>query len=435
MDKVSDVIRANKGKSLLIAGIVLMWAVLGILFVTYGYNQTWKLWNVPVEKKVFTDFRLIPGSAESFRRGFEPSIENPKDPNGRIFNYPAFWRLFFYTNISMDDTIWIVIVMLTLYFVGVILFPQQVTVPGAISMLLVVFSPASMLLYERGNADLIVFFICAMIVLATDYSANLTAGLIVAGAIVKMFPLFGITVLLKESRQTFWKLAIVCILFMIVYGLLTFQSQAAAWNTTMRGDGLSYGAFVIVTRLGDYFQQALPDLFSLAQWQLVFEIVGLVLILLAGMLAVRESSPLISFYERDLAAFRMGASIYVGTFLLGNNWDYRLAFLVFVIPQLSQWFRADNKRHRLVAMGVFIAILLSCWNLMIRFNLPFIPMKDPANRNFIVDEFINWLLVPGFTYLLVASFPDWLRQDLQKVFGTRRQRPPGNPSSLSVGGS
>jgi len=50
-------------------------------------------------------------------------------------------------------------------------------------------------------------------------------------------------------------------------------------------------------------------------------------------------------------------------------------------------------------------------------------LKDPANRNFIVDEFINWLLVPGFTYLLVASFPLWLKQDLQKIFGTRKPHP------------
>ena len=415
-------IHENKGKSLLIAGIVLMWAILGILFVSYGYNRTWKLWNVPVEKKVFTDFQLIPGSAESFRSGYEPSVENPKDPNGRIFNYPAFWRLFFYTNISMDDTIWIVVLMLVLYFVGIMLFPQKPTISGALLMLLVVFSPASMLLYERGNADLFVFFLCAMIVLATDYSVNLTAGLIVFGAIVKMFPLFGITVLLKETKQKFWKLAIAIVLFMIVYGLLTFQSQSAAWKTTMRGDGLSYGTFVIITRLGDYFQQVLPNLFSIMQWQLVFEAVALVLILISMILALRNSTALTASQERNLAAFRMGASIYVGTFLLGNNWDYRLAFLVFVIPQLSQWFHSTGKRYRAISVGVVVAILLSCWNLMVRFNLPFIPLKDPANRNFIVDELINWLLVPGFTYMLVASLPEWLKIDLQKIFRISTQR-------------
>jgi hypothetical protein len=283
-------------------------------------------------------------------------------------------------------------------------------------MLLVVFSPASMLLYERGNADLFVFFICAMIILATDYSANLTAGLIVFGAIVKMFPLFGITVLLKETKQKFWKLTVVSVVFMLIYGFLTLQSQSAAWNTTMRGDGASYGSFVLFTRLGDYLQEILPGLFSPGQWEIVFEALALLLIGIAGIMAIRRSDGLTASHERNLAAFRMGASIYVGTFLLGNNWDYRLAFLVLVIPQLSEWFSLKNKKYRSIIIGVLIAILISCWHFMLKIDLPFLPLKDPVNRNFIFDETVNWLLVPGFTYLLVASFPSWLKQDLQKVF-------------------
>jgi len=89
---ILNFIRENKGKSLLIAGIVLMWAILGMLFANYGYYETWDLWNVPSHSPVFRDWLLIPGSAESFRNGFEPTIENPYDVGQRIFNYPAFWR-------------------------------------------------------------------------------------------------------------------------------------------------------------------------------------------------------------------------------------------------------------------------------------------------------------------------------------------------------
>lgn len=418
-------VRENKGQSLLIAGIVLMWVVLGVLFRQYGYYETWELWNVPVHPPVFRDFLLIPGSAESFRNGFEPTIENPYDVGQRIFNYPAFWRLFFYTNISADDAVWIVVLLLILYFISAMLFPQKLTVPGAVLMLLVLFSPASMLLYERGNADLFVFFICAMIILASGLSANWTAVLIVFGAIVKMFPLLGISVLLKEPKHRFWRLAIACILFMVVYGLLTIRSQDAAWNTTMRGDGASYGSFVLITRLGNYLQGLLPGFLSMRGWEIAFEALALVLILIAGILAVRDPNALTASQERNLAAFRMGASIYVGTFLLGNNWDYRLAFLVFAIPQLAEWLRLKNRKQRVIVIVTVIAILLSSWHFMLKFDLPFIPLKDPVNRNFIIDEFINWLLVPGFTYLLVASFPEWLKQDLQKLFGRSNQKSVG----------
>src|SRR5690349_6408740 len=139
-----------------------MWLLLLVLFRSYGYSKTWSLWKVPTKEPVFFDFRLIPGSAESFAHGYEPSIENPYDPSQRIFNYPAFWRLFFYTGITQADTTWIVILMIVLYFCGVVLFPQNLPVVGALWMFVIVFSPACMLLYERGNVDLVVFFICAL---------------------------------------------------------------------------------------------------------------------------------------------------------------------------------------------------------------------------------------------------------------------------------
>lgn len=417
---ILNYIYENKGKSLFIAGILLTWAFLLISFKVTGYEETWQIWGVPTEMPPFKDFRLIPGSAESFRNGFEPSVENPYDPNRRIFNYPFFWRLFFYTGITQDDTIWIAITMIVLFFIGVMLFPQKLSIPGAVWTLLIVFSPASMLLYERGNADLIVFFICAMIVLATEYSGNLTAILIVIGSVVKMFPLFGLTVLLKESKRRFIWLTAGSILFMVVYSLLTLKSQSAAWNTTMRGDGLSYGSFVFITRFNPYFQQYFPSLFTYDQWRLLFEVLAVTLILIAVIPAVRGFR-LPPQENRNMAAFRMGASIYVGTFLLGNNWDYRLAFLIFLIPQLSQWFHVENKKQRYIAIGVMIGVILSCWHLVFLVDIPFLPFDNEIDRFVVFDELVNWLLLMGVAYLLTATIPDWLKWDLQKVFGGKKQ--------------
>ena len=172
------------GKAFLIASCLVIWGILLLLFKLYGYEETWKLWRVPVESPQFSDFRLIPGSAESFRMGFEPTQRNPGDPHKRIFNYPAFWRLFFYTGITEADTVWVVRLMLVLFFVGVFLFPQRFTVLDSVIMLLVVFSPASMLLYERGNVDLIVFFLCAVIVGLVEISTVLAAALFIFAVVV-----------------------------------------------------------------------------------------------------------------------------------------------------------------------------------------------------------------------------------------------------------
>src|SRR3989304_3787190 len=65
------------GKAFLVGGSLLIWLSIFLLFKNYGYTQTWELWKVPTESPPFSDFRLIPGSAETFRMGIEPSVRSP----------------------------------------------------------------------------------------------------------------------------------------------------------------------------------------------------------------------------------------------------------------------------------------------------------------------------------------------------------------------
>jgi hypothetical protein len=399
------------GKVVLITATVIVWLFMLISFKYYGYEKTWQLWKVPTIMPAFLDFRLIPGSAESFRRGFEPTVKNPEDPTGRIFNYPAFWRIFFYSGITQDDTIWISILMIVLFFIGVFLFPDKLQTPGAIAMLLVVFSPAAMLLYERGNADLIVFFICVLIVLASEYSANLTAFLLMVGAVVKLFPFFGVSVLLRESKPKFLWLFGGCFILLVTYMLITIDSVKASWNLTMRGDGLSYGTNILVTRYAESISRILAHWFSTPVIQLLLNfgplVVALLLLLGVFMFAARTHAALETSSERNLAAFRMGASIYVGTFLLGNNWDYRLAFLVLVVPQLTYWLGSGYKKYRILAGAGLVTVLMSCWYLIISSYLDFFHRADKFWL--ILDEGFNWLLFAILAYLLFASAPNWVR--------------------------
>jgi len=179
----------------------------------------------------------------------------------------------------------------------------------------------------------------------------------------------------------------------------------------MRGTAASYGTFVLLSRFASYFQS------SFRNWMIGFEVLAVVLILAAMIPAVRVAQPLLGSHERNLTAFRMGASIYLGTFLLGNNWDYRLAFLILVIPQLTQWFYLENKPQRYVAIATMIGVVLACWHFVFLIDLPFLPFKNQMDRIVVFDDMIHWLLLPGFSYLLAASFPVWLKQNLQKVFG------------------
>jgi hypothetical protein len=416
-------IRDHRGKILLIAVSVLLWLLILVLFKEIGYGRTWHLWKVPTMEPIFLDFRLIPGSAESYLHGYEPSVKNPFDPTRRIFNYPFFWRLFFYSGITQDDTVWISVSMILLFFISVFLFPEYLSISGAIWMLLVLFSPASMLLYERGNVDLFVFFVCAMAVLAAGCSAYAATALILLASIMKLYPVLGLSILFREPKKKFLLLAGTSLLAVFSYMIVTSESVRASWTKTMRGDGLSYGTNILITRYALQLSRFLTRWFSSQQTQLLLNfgplVVALILLFVIMVLALRSSAQHGYISERNLAAFRMGASIYVGTFLLGNNWDYRLAFLVLVVPQLVEWMRSSHRTYRVTAWMSMILVLLSCWYLWI-VQMPSVPLlyseNDPKRFWIILDEVFNWMLFASLTYLLFASIPEWVKELLRGIF-------------------
>jgi hypothetical protein len=395
------------GKLFLILASLMVGIVVVVLFKIYGYDRTWELWRVPVEHPQFLDFRLIPGSAESFRRGYEPTQENPDDPVKRIFNYPVFWRLFFYTKITQDDTVWIVLVMLVLFFISVFSFPQNITILDSICLLFLVFSPAAMLLYERGNVDLIVFFLCVITVFAANYSSLIASTLLIFATIVKLYPFFGITIFFRETKSRFIIFSLACFGVLIVYLFTASRSVAASWNWTMRGEDISYGANVLFFRYRQFFSEAIgiSQNNPLLKYGPLF--LAFVLMLVAGVIGTWHHDRLISPSLQNLTAFRMGASIYAGTFLLGNNWDYRLAFLILCMPQVLYWSRQALGHHRFLSRIALVLIYACCWHFMVWYAPSLAGIREFL---FVADEIFNWLLLVCFGYLLFASAPEWMRE-------------------------
>jgi hypothetical protein len=138
-------------------------------------------------------------------------------------------------------------------------------------------------------------------------------------------------------------------------------------------------------------------------------ITAFIVLAAAFLFSMKETLPLPALSERNLAAFRMGASIYVGTFLLGNNWDYRLAFLIFVIPQIAQWLFDSSLKNRWVLIGTIISLFASCWAMTILTYFIKAFGYDYGLQLNLFDELMNWILFAGLAYLLVASAPKWFR--------------------------
>ncbi len=401
------------GRHTLIIAVILIWAYIIWSFFVNGYIETWYQWHIPAEMPPFIDFRLIPSGAETFRAGIDPAVSNPNNPRGNLFNYPKIWYLLFYTGITQDDTIWMSVVLIILFFLTVFSFPGKLYATDAFFMLLVVFSPAAMLLYERGNVDLAIFILCGLAVIFVRRSPAWAVAVLSLASMLKLFPFFGIGIFLQENKNKFYKYFFISVLIFGVYIALNFQSLAAAWDLTARGTYISYGDYIIFDLFHGYFRYYLLKVMAEDQVTVFMKILphlcAIALLIPIFFLGTRPENLLGTDSERNLTAFRMGACIYVGTFLLGNNWDYRLAFLIFTVPQISRWMFSAEPRQRRLVTGVFIALLISCWYAVIRKYYLGITDGEYELQFSVFDEAANWILYGGLAYLLAASAPPWFR--------------------------
>ena len=404
---------AKNGNAVLVASVVLIWGAVIWSFISNGYVQTWEVWHISTMLPPFLDFRLIPGAAETFRSGINPAVFNPYDPTGRIFNYPKIWYLLFSLNIHQDDTVWICTMLIVLFFLVLILFPENIRVRDVLLFLPFIFSPACMLLYERGNVDLIFFILCGIAILTVQGLPLVATGLLLVASFFKLFPIFGITIFFQENKKRSYAFVGGMIAVFLLYLLFNIESLKTSWQSTEQGTYASYGVFVVFDLLYSYFRYYLLKVMPEAQFQnsmgfipYAFSFLSLSVVFF---IALKSKAELPVSSARNLAAFRLGSAIYIGTFLLGNNWDYRLAFLLFTIPQLSQWFFASSGKFRWVYLGLLFVMAASCWSPVIfDYGIHVLGGKYKL-RLLLYDEVMNWSMFLGLIYMLVVSSPNWFR--------------------------
>jgi hypothetical protein len=364
--------------ALIIAGMI---AIATLVIVITDYGSFWRLWDIPVMSPHFADLRNLTGGAESIAAGYDPLHENPGDPWGRRMNHP---RLVQYIvsalGFNKDVTTLVGIIFGILFFLGIFIFCKPFDKMTALSMAIVIFSPAIMLGLERGNHDLFIFFLVCLALAVSSIPAA-TCFLLI-GAFIKLFPVFAIGYFLRCDKKRFWLWTSTFAALFIIYLYLNIDDLKHIFEATQRGSGLlAYGSrsFARIS----FFKSFMPPL-----------------AIMIGVLAIhinRVRADGVMVIRLDyIDAFRVGAGIYIGTFFLGNNWDYRQMFLIFTIPQLVAW--RSEKNLSLLSVLTLLTVIVVCWANMLLFAE--------------LEEIFEWMLLPNLWYLFISTIPSWLQKEV-----------------------
>lgn len=385
---------------MLLAGTLLVATLLG----TIGWDRTWRVWNVQVAVQKFLDSQVIAAGASSWRDGYDPLRFNPHDIGHRPMNYPRVWQTLFVFGFEQKHAEAFGWTLAALLLLGVLLAFPALSWGEAVAVGLAVFSPAVLLGVERGNTDLAVFFVLAA-ALALPSAAWRTTSVVVAFAL-KLFPLAGAAVLLGQARRTALWCGAVLTIFAAMYVVANWVDLRLISAGTPRDTWLSYGWAVLPLRVGRLSPTAGAVAVVLA-WTMI------VLVAWRALRARAAAGEVEFGADAALDAFRVGAACYAGTFLLGNNFLYRLVFVILALPRLWRWARGGALRGS--AWLGLVASFASLW--LLEFDRSSWVVRRDEWLWFSVGQAANWVLFASFCCLLIRTLPGWSTDWLRRWMG------------------
>jgi hypothetical protein len=390
---------------LLISSAMLL--LLASLSRFWGASNVWMFWCVPVRPPGFSDLLDVLSGIQLAGSQAGSAVNS----YGLVGGYPRIWTAFQALGIGAADTVWIALAMLCAYCGGIFAFARGYGRGTAVALAAVMFSPAAMLGYERANLDLGMFAVLAAALWLASYSSFIPLVPILLAAMFKIYPIVALGYLLKQPRRSFLIGAGVTLALFILYMVWIGSHAIQGMTAIPKGDLFAYGVSVVAIyayRVGVARLQG--SLIILGSYLLLYLLILLALYLSYRLHAHEKLDALPSNY---LDAFRVGALIYIGTFFLGNSFNYRLVFLMFCIPQIVVWSRPDSPASR-EARFTLVALLASCWAIMLlRFT--------PEGFVLAVEELCRWALLGGLMYLFLVSTPDWIFSEVEQFF-KRRER-------------
>jgi hypothetical protein len=375
-------LRTRRGQ-LIAASIVWVY----FLVVAVGGRATWERLRVPVERPAFFDLRSLTSAWECEREGIDVLPVNPCDPRRRPANYPRLWLVVAPLGLDESDTVALGVALAVLFFALALAVTGPLTAYEGLLYGIALVSPAVMFGVERGNPDLFVFALLAgaLLTFRGGVAARvLSHCLLLLAAMLKLFPFFAWGLLARQRRAATIGLAM--LLAFGVYVAAVFEELRVILEVVPREIGQSYGAGVLADGLVDALDLTSGSAPAISIALVVFG--ALVAISLGRRWRSRVS---VSPSDRRLDALWVGGGIYVGSYAVMHNYDYRLLFLLLAIPQLLRWIREPDGGMPFAGLG--LAALMTSLLFAARLVYDLAP-----------EEVVNWFLFVYLAAVLVATF-------------------------------
>ncbi len=380
------------GRWIVAAMLLGYFVLLAARIPTRGYAGAWEPLGVPALSPSFADLRVITAGGDSYRAGYNPLVNNPADFWKRPMDYPRVWLLpMMAFGIHQADTVPLGVALAVAFVACTLVFMGRITPGQGVWWGFLLCAPSTMLAVERGNNDLVIFvlLVCALLLLRRGRAIASWVAFLAVGAcaVLKLYPVFAFMLAWRETpRRALLILAVAAVAFG-VYLHGTRDDLRALRTAVPRAWGVAYGSRVYFDWLA-----ASDEPSGTALWELpVLAVVAGIGIAGFGRVRVPGPAPLA---RAEADGLMVGGALYLGTFILNSNFNYRLVVLLFTVPALLQLRGSREIFYRRLGTTLLVALAVGWW-----FSAVLLV------EAFLIKELANWLVFVGMAFLLFQFVP------------------------------
>jgi hypothetical protein len=397
------------GRFLVVAALLGYFGLLYLANFFVPYHKFWRIIGVPAVKNPFIDLAAVLGAFDCDRLTGEVSLTN--NPCFNQISYPSSWSSLTWLGLEQRNTIFLGVFFALIFYVITLIIIGRLNYQEAVVYALILCSPPVMLLVERGNVDIVIYSWLGVALMIIKNSRALIFRLcayllIFFWGVIKLFPIFGLVVIIKEKRNLFLFLAAIFTTAFITYfiasiGEMKTISQAfdveRVWfrfghqalflkvKTFLSNLSLSTGGETDIKKTIRYIIYIIMSLSKFKNFQewLSWDFVS------TDSDKSLDNSQYIDY-------FRLATGIYLGNYLvIGLVMDYKLTFLIFALPQILDWIKQENQLSLPSSMAL-VAMVATFY-------------ASPFLYPWLVDEIINLFLFVNLLYMAILSMPEWLK--------------------------
>jgi hypothetical protein len=249
------------------------------------------------------------------------------------------------------------------------------------------FSPPVMLLLERGNYDIWIFFLVLVAGMSFSKHPKIALVFLTSAAALKIFPIAGMLAFLSSKKLRWW--VILAAAGLLTYAFAIRDQLASVSENTPRPNWAAFGSLVVPSFIDLYVSQS--QILQITA-NVVVHAIGIfcgIWLLQAMRGQAHELVLSIKSSPMSQGLLLVGGSTSIFIYLIGNNFDYRLVFLLIPLSALLLAGVTNELKIALISSTFFVFL----WSF-------------PANQ---ISPLADFVIIPVLTVysMLVFWVGDW----------------------------